>query len=462
MNSLFWKILISFWLALLLFVGLTLWTTSYYLENVRTEDNKTHPGEKMSLYVQEARNIYQKQGIPGLQDWLYELDKREAVPYLLVDEQGNDILKRSVSSHIRERLQRYARRMQHEDDDDDHESAARKQRHLSRTILIGQTRYRLIPDFQNVTLQRLLNRPKIIAIPFFLAAMISGIVCLLLARYLTRPISQLRAATRKLATGDLTQRVAPLLGKRKDELGDLANDFDVMTAQLQKMINSHKQLLRDASHELRSPLARLQVALGLARQKSQAMPLEEFDRIELEIERLNDLIGQLLSLARLDNDAEKIVLTNTNLQPLLQRLCNDAQFEAHVSQRQVIFSGNEPVYVHANPALLHSAFENIVRNAIRYTQPGSSVEVTLTRGEDTVEVKIRDHGPGIPEDMLKQVFDPFVRVGEARDRQSGGYGLGLAIASRAILLHNGQIRAINEKDGGMSIIVNLPAGLAGD
>jgi len=462
MNSLFWKILISFWLALILFVGLTLWSTSHYLQKVRTETGQTHPRYQISQYIQQAREIYHSQGKEGLYEWINELDKREVVPYLLVDQNGNDIVNRHVPLHIKQRINRHYRRLQHEEQHDEQDGDDKKfnyERHKARSIIIDNNTYHLIPDFQNVTLTRVLHRPKVIAIPFFLAALISGIVCFLLARYLTKPISQLRAATRKIAKGDLSQRVSPLLGNRKDELRDLACDFDVMAEQLNKMIIAHKQLLRDASHELRSPLARLQVALGLARQKNTSGSTDEFDRIELEIERLNDLIGQLLSLARLENDAEKTKFTTIDLHALLEKLCEDARFEASANQRNVVFSGDTDVSVSANPALLHSAFENIIRNAIRYTQVNSQVEVSLDvidNNQDTAEIKVQDHGPGIPEDMLKHVFDPFVRVSEARDRQSGGYGLGLAIASRAIHLHGGHISARNESDGGMSIIVSLP------
>lgn len=459
MNSLFWKILISFWLALILFVGLTLWSTSYYLEKVRTDDEQTHPREKLYQYSQQASDIYRLHGKKGLYEWINELDKRDAIPYLLVDQDGKDILNRPVPLQIKQRIIRHKRRMQYREHDGDDDEKHSNDHHKRRTIVIDNNTYRLIPDFQNVTLTRLLNRPKVIAIPFFLAALISGIVCLLLARYLTRPITQLRAATRKITDGDLSQRVSPLLGTRKDELSDLANDFDIMAEQLQRLINSHKQLLRDTSHELRSPLARLQVALGLAQQRNQNQASTELDRIELEIERLNEIIGQLLSLSRLDDrtaltDAEPI-----DLMELVSDIGKDAAYEARAKNRDVVITAHDPVFTNGKRALLHSALENIIRNAIRYTKEHSAVEISLTKDPDIVQqvdIKVRDHGPGIPDDMLERIFEPFVRVGEARDRDSGGYGLGLAIASRAIHLHNGQIQAINEKEGGMSIMIKLP------
>jgi len=249
------------------------------------------------------------------------------------------------------------------------------------------------------------------------------------------------------------------MGRRKDEISGLANDFDHMSAQLQKLIASHKQLLRDASHELRSPLARLQVALGLARQRNKGNSTAELDRIERETERLNELIGQLLSLARLESESAHINPGKVDLRALIEDIVRDADYEARASNRNIVFNEAEAINVIGDSTLLRSALENIIRNAIRYTEEQTTVEVTLgneTNNENYVEVRVRDHGPGIPEDMLERIFEPFVRTGEARDRESGGYGLGLAIASRAIKLHGGRLIANNEPDKGMSIIVQLP------
>ncbi len=324
-------------------------------------------------------------------------------------------------------------------------------------IVVNGQRYRLQPDYQNVTLPRLLNRPRLIIVPILVASLVSGVVCFLLASYLTAPIRQLRLATRRMAQGNLDQRVSPSMGKRKDELTDLANDFDYMSEQLQKLLASHKQLLRDTSHELRSPLARLQIALGLARQ---SCTKKELDRIEREAERLNEIIGQLLSLTRLDGQFHTIKHEAIDLKELILALTADALFEADSQHRHVIFNPKISATIVGDRELLSSALENIIRNAVHYTKENTQVDISLhkdTQVQDQVIVTIRDHGPGIPEDMLTRVFEPFVRVSDARDRDSGGYGLGLAIANRAIQLHKGKISANNEIDGGMSIHIFLPA-----
>lgn len=452
MKSLFWKIFVSFWLALLLFVALTLWSTSHYIDSTREKTNVDQPRLNTVKYFKQAHEIARSGDINALQHWLRQLDQREAIPYLLLDKNANDLLNRPVPLRLQQRVFRMEERYNKEDDEHRH------RRPLHRPIIINGQRYYLMPDFRSVTLSRILHRPRVVAIPILLAALISAFVCLLLARYLTAPISRLRQATQKLAKGDLTQRVSASMGKRKDEIVELANDFDYMAEQLQDLIESQKQLLRDASHELRSPLARLQVALGLAQQRGGNEISAELERIERETERLNELIGQLLSLARLETATIEIEREPIELDVLLEQIVDDAAYEAQACNRDVKIIHNQPVTIQGNRVLLSSAIENVVRNAIRYTDEGSSVELSLQKDSenpDLISIKIRDHGPGIPEDMLTSIFEPFVRVGEARDRQTGGHGLGLAIAQRAINLHGGEISACNEDEHGVSILIQI-------
>lgn len=454
MKSLFWKIFVSFWLALILFAGLTLWITSYYIEKSRSETDTYQLRSNTIEYLKQARDIAQTNDINALRLWLEQLDRRETIPFLLLDENANDLLNRDVSLRLQQHLRRLERRSRHDDDDDEHEYP----RPHHRPIIINNQRYRLMPDFSNVTLSRVLNRPRIIATPILLAAIISAIICLLLARYLTAPIGRLRLATQKLAKGDLDQRVSPSMGQRKDEIVELANDFDYMAEQLQALIESHKQLLRDASHELRSPLARLQVALGLARQRGDDKTTKELDRIEREAERLNELIGQLLTLARLDTKTAEVVIEPIELNELLEQIVDNTAYEARAINRDVSIVETVPVTIKGNRLLLSSVLENAIRNAIHYTDENTSVEVSLQNDNeksDWVAITVRDHGPGIPDHMLTSIFEPFVRVGEARDRQSGGYGLGLAIAKRAVELHGGEITAANQGNG-LSIVIRFP------
>lgn len=464
MRSLYWKIFISFWLSLLIFAGISFWFTSNYLESIRTETEQTSPRHNYRMYRLQAEQIALSQGINELRDWLKELDKREAVPYLLLDETGEDLLNRPVPLRLQQRVSRYAQRRGNDNEQNNadeqqtrHEHRDQDRRPHTIPIIVDNQRYWLLADYQSISLGRLLHRPRVIMIPILVAMLVSGIVCYLLARYLTWPITRLRRAAQQISNGNLNARVTPLLGKRRDELAELASDFDHMAERLQELLNSHKQLLSDASHELRSPLARLQVALGIAQQRNPEANKNELQRIELETERLNDLIGQLLSLSRLDNQ-QQLDTEPLDFDALVETIAEDARYEAQAQQRNVILVNNPPVKIDANAALLSSALENVVRNAIRYTPQGGAIEINsqLDTGTQQINLSICDQGPGIPEAMLEKIFDPFVRVGEARDRKSGGYGLGLAIAQRAVELHGGHISANNRTPQGLCIEIAIP------
>ena len=452
MHRLFWKIFLSFWVALVLFAAATMFSASQYLEHTRQQEEAAGPRARLQQRVAEAQHIADHGGIEGLRAWLRDLDRRELVPVLLLDGDGHDLLGRPVPAPVAERLAREAARSWH--------GPFRPRMRAVIRLADGQE-FRLVPDYQAVTLGRVIARPRVIALPLILAALASGLVCFLLARYLTAPLDRLRRATEHYATGDLSTRVAPTLGTRRDEVAELARAFDHMAQRLQELMTLQRQLLSDVSHELRSPLARLQVALGLARQRSDGRADSEFDRIERETERLNDLIGQLLSLARLESGVTVAEREPVDLVELLASVASDADFEARAAHRRVELDGTTPATIQGDARLLHSALENIVRNAVRYTAEGTAVTLSLERDRgkpDRWRITIRDQGPGVPEEMLPRLFEPFVRVGDARDRASGGYGLGLAIAQKAVRLHGGEVVARNEPAGGFSIAVVLPAG----
>jgi two-component system sensor histidine kinase CpxA len=384
-----------------------------------------------------------------LRRWLRAIDRRELVPLLLLDTEGNDLLGRPVREKLAERLQRDVER-------------GRPHRRFVEIRLADGSAYRLVMDFQGATLARLLARPRVLALPFIVAALVSGLVCFLLARSLTAPLARLRRATEAYAGGDLGTRVMPHMGRRRDEIAELGQAFDRMAARLQELMTSQRQLLSDVSHELRSPLARLHVALGLARQRAEGRASEELDRIEREAERLNDLIGQLLSLSRVESGVSEAGHDPLDLSVLLAEVAADADFEAKARRRRVDFVSQGPANIRGDGRLLQSAFENIIRNAVRHTAEDTAVTIALERDPSAADwrVTVRDRGPGVPEEMLSKLFEAFVRVGDARDRASGGYGLGLAIARRAILAHGGEIRASNLPEGGLQIEVDLPAALA--
>ncbi|MBX3247939.1 MAG: HAMP domain-containing protein [Myxococcales bacterium] len=294
-------------------------------------------------------------------------------------------------------------------------------------------------------------------LPVRLAIMllIGGVVAFGLARYLSRPLRQFRGAAQRIAAGDLDVRVTPALRGATEEVVEVAHDFDRMAERIAQLLEAQQRLLRDVSHELRSPLARLRVALELARDaKGPDHAAPHLDRIELETERLSDLIGQILTLTRLE--AEGPVREELELGALVAELVQDADYEARGSAREVALESEGRWQIPGRSDVLRWAIENVLRNAVRFTPEGTKVQVTIREGRDAVEVAVRDHGPGVPEDELEAIFRPFYRVSTARDRKSGGSGVGLAIASSAAQVHGGSISARNHPDGGLVVTLRLP------
>jgi len=306
----------------------------------------------------------------------------------------------------------------------------------------------------------LLSQPRIIVLILTAVVLMSGIVCYGLARYLAGPLGRLRASARQLADGNLAVRVGDAVQNRRDEMGDLGRDFDFMAERVESLVTSQRRLLRDMSHELRSPLARLNVALGLGRQRTGPEISANLDRIELEAQRLNELIGQLLTLARLEGGTKVEKETTIDLAAVVREVVADAEFEADSCKRQIRLLACDECTVTGTLELLRSAIENIVRNGIRYAPEDTDIEISLRReqqdGREQAVIQVRDHGPGVPEEVISDIFQPFCRVGDDRDRNTGGVGLGLAIAQQAVRLHGGTISAANAPGGGLIVEIKLP------
>lgn len=296
------------------------------------------------------------------------------------------------------------------------------------------------------------------------AIAVGGVATFILILLFTRPLARLRSAARQLAQGNLGSRVEETTGGSRmlegDEFHALVRDFNHMAEHLESQVNAQKLLLRDVSHELRSPLARLSVALELTREDGNAEISPYLDRIERETERLNQLIGQLLTLSSMESIDAAHNLELLSLNDLIEEIIPDAEYEARERQCSVIFHAETNCIVRGNTELLYRAFENVIRNAIRYTVSHSEVEIRLyaemSLNPPMAVVEILDHGPGIPESEIHDIFRPFHRVDRARSSDTGGFGVGLAIAERAIRLHKGTIIALNASNGGAVIRMKLP------
>jgi len=308
-----------------------------------------------------------------------------------------------------------------------------------------------LPGFDTVPI-----RPSFPYGPVSLAILVSGIVCFAVARYLARPLERVRDASYRLAAGDLQARVGPSVGARRDEIGDLVRDFDAMAARIEALVHAQGQLLSDISHELRSPLARLNVALELARRKAGPDAHVDLDRIEREADRMNDLVGRVLALARAEGNPASDATAPVEIGDLVRHVTEDADYEAERQQKSVTLRVAAEPTVNGDAHLVASAVENVLRNAVRYTPERTTVEVVVDATDREAVITVRDHGSGVPPAELERIFAPFHRVEPARPRESGGVGLGLAIARRAIAVHGGRISAENVPDGGLRVIIRLP------
>jgi two-component system, OmpR family, sensor histidine kinase CpxA len=302
-----------------------------------------------------------------------------------------------------------------------------------------------------------MNRGAVV-LQWGVALLVSGLICSFLTRYLTAPILGLREMSQKLAAGDLSARSGSGLVQRQDEIGDLVRDFNAMASRIEGLVSRQRQLMSDVSHELRSPLARLNVALDLCRERKGSDPA--FEQMEEDIRILDDLIGRLLTIAKLDMSAPQVPMMDLDLAEVVSQVARNAAFESKEPNGAIRLTSAGKCIVRGNAELLHSAIENVIRNAIRYTESGTSIEVgmepeRLSSGAK-IRLVVRDYGPGVPESELENIFQPFYRLTDARDRQSGGTGLGLAIADRVVRIHGGTIRAENAAPHGLRVEIFLP------
>jgi len=447
MRSLFLKIFLSYWVAQALFVVLAVLVTLA----MRPPDSPRFEWFRVTLATQVAQ-AYEQGGPSNLRRFEQEHERALHDHVFLFDPDGNELSGRDVPAWAR------ALASGNQNKESVLWGSFISDLRVSQSVTTPSgNRYAMVLE-RSVGPHLFFNPNRTPGLGMLIAVLTSGLVCFLLARYLTSPVARLRAATQRLAAGDLTARAGGLRSRRGDEIAELVRDFDGMAGRIEGLVNAQSRLLNDISHELRSPLARLNVALGLARQRSNKEAEGAINRIELEANRLNELIGRLLVLARMEGGAEVPTNSPIHLGELVRDVVKDAEFEAQGRKCQVRCEITEDAVVLGNAQLLHSAIENVVRNAMRYTAEGTQVEIRLEQidtanGVDAL-IRVIDEGPGVPEESLDKLFRPFYRLDDARVRQTGGVGLGLSITERAIRLHQGSVRAANRPGGG-GLVVEL-------
>lgn len=455
MHSLFLKVFLWFWLAMALVIGALFLTTE--LTRARQPfPMSTGMDKAMDAFARIAVATYEQEGTEATRKLFGATEGDPNVSFYLFDERGTELTGQLAPPRIAQDTARRAAAT-----GGIVRGAPGERRFVAHPVTTASGRRYVLVDSMGPR-SGIMDNPLAQLLRVLAALLTAGALCYLLARYIVSPVLKLRAVTGQVARGDLSARVSPLLGKRRDELAEMGRDFDAMTARIESLVSAQLRLIRDISHELRSPLTRLGVALELARRRSDAEAGSALDRIGREAESMNEMIGQLLTLSRVESSTGGLKNMRIDLPALVQEIADDADFEARSRNRRARTTACEACTTEGVHRLIRSAIENVVRNAVRHTAEGTAVEIALScegvnGGKREAVIRVRDHGAGVPEEALGEIFRPFYRVEEARDRQTGGSGLGLAIAARAMRLHEGNIKATNAPGGGLIVEMRLPA-----
>jgi two-component system sensor histidine kinase CpxA len=450
MHSLFLRIFMLFWVAMALIVGGSIAITF----TIAAHEYEAPELQRRPSVAIQASGVLVHGGLGALKNWLNANKNSIAGRDLyIIGPDGADILGRRLSPNAAHRLEYFNR--------DELNPRAfgdfRPSRAAPQIVGTDGGVFTVLLMPRRPSIFGALSLPGISLTILCIALIVSAFTSWWLARHLSAPIRRIQEGARALASENLDVRVSAGLEGRRDELAVLARDFDAMADQLRANRSAITQLLRDISHELRSPLARMRVAVGLARQPPADLS-RQLDRLEREIERLDSLISQVLRLARLHGTDAPFARETFDLDEVIEEVMRDANFEGAVKNCRVRLQGAASTAVNGNRDLLRSAIENVLRNAVRYSPQDAPVDVSVARSDSGVVILIRDCGPGVPDRDLERIFEPFYRVAESRDRDTGGEGIGLAITAQVMKAHGGSAQAANRLGGGFEVRLNLPAG----
>jgi len=465
------KVFLWFWLGVVVVSGTLIGLTE--LAYSRAQDDRLWQekyGPRVDLWARQETHILRTKGSVALEEYVGSFQADPGVLNYMFDVSGHEVFDRKASTPVLTIVNALMQSSGWTQRVDPVERII-----AERVIDANGNPYVVVVDFPEPSV---LSRPlfELLSADFSgrptrasavrLAAVVgvAGLFCFVLARHIAAPIDRLRSATKKIAREQLETRIDRDVLNRGDELADLGRDFNGMADRIEHLVTAQRQLLSDVSHALRSPLARLNVALGLARRHSVAGIAEHLDRIELETERLNTLIGQLLTMARVDSGVglERKVF---DVAALVDEVAMDADYEARARGCVVAVSGERNCLVTGAADLIRGAVENVVRNAVRHTADGTRVEISLERREGargpSVLINVRDRGAGVPDKVVPRLFVPFYR-GPHTDNNQNGTGLGLAITRRVFEVHGGSATAANADGGGFVVSLELPLHVQGD
>jgi signal transduction histidine kinase len=422
---LFARIWVSYLLVMALTIALAL-AVGFLIAVGRA---RTADALRTADFVASAQTAMSEGGIDQLERWIvFERHTHPELQMYFVDQNGRELLSRTISGRALADPRGGA------------DAIVRDRAGRGYVMIVRRTQNfaYILNDFL---------QPQMLIV---VAVLASGIGCAWMARYLTRPLEQLRYGIAEIVSGNLKSGMGAGLTQRRDEFGGLARDFDAMTEALRDLIASKEDLLRDVSHELRSPLARLRIAAGLARRDATQSQQGEFDRIDREVERLDAMIGQILRFSRL-NERSSFKVEDLDLASLLDEAIEDARIEGAAAHKDITIKEADRVFVRGDRESLRSAVENVLRNAMRFSPPDSVTDVGVKVEDGCVCLTVADRGPGVDPALLTRLFEPFFR-----GDPSNGVGLGLAIAKRAMDFNGGAIFAANRPGGGLEVVMRLP------
>ncbi len=463
MHNLFTRVFVAFWIAIL---GFVLVATAITAINFAADANEPR------TVTRNAANVLREEGLDGLKEWLAARNARySGQRTLIIDPSGRDILGQTLPRRMRQRPPEMGLRPPPGEpgegpppvDEEFRERPPPTARDWPRrgppgAVIRGDDGTAYLVLFDPPPRRGAFSPPfsgPARAVLLALAIAISGLVSYLLARSISRPLENLQRTARTLADGQLEARTAPTVGARRDEIGALAREFDTMAERLAAMVAARQQLLRDLSHELRSPLARLRMAVDLARQPG-ADPVRECERIEREGGRLETLIAQILAYARLERDPATLERKPVDVLEVLRQVVHDAEYESQSPPGRISLRAPASIAeLRADPQLLHAAFDNVLRNALLHGGTGP-IEIDVLDDAAAISVSMRDHGSGVPPAELDRIFEPFYRVQYQSPQAPKGSGIGLAVAAKAVQLHGGTLLAENAPEGGLRMTFTLP------
>jgi two-component system sensor histidine kinase CpxA len=438
MLSLFWKLFLTMWLSIVGFSAAIGWLNDKLAREQWAEEPANTFSRGIIRITQRAQQALQMEGRKGLREELLNIPRMTRSHIYIVDDEQKEMLGRDKA------LEQLVDRGTSMDTVDFQDAEGRN--------------YTIFTVNRTPPATLLAPGPQGTALRLVAAAAISALISYFLARSLVTPLEELRRASRKIAAGDLATRVSKTMPGRQDEIGQLATDFDVMTSRLQAMQQANRRLLQDVSHELRSPLARLSVALEIARKKGAGGIESELDRIALEGERLESLVNDVLGMLRESSETAARLDDDLDLTVLLNDLVEIVNYEVPEGKPGISWQAPDSCVFRGDRELLWRAVENLLRNALRFTDPERGVQLSLqvSKRKSSAVITVRDFGCGVPEAELEKIFEPFYRVQQSRERGTGGHGLGLSIAANAVQRHGGSIRAVNADGGGLLVTVSLP------